>query len=222
MNDYILLADWRRQVSEIYREVRNAPAAGRRITWQEWRARRNRLFAEHSQSPLTEQQRPDFRGLKYFDHDPDLRVLGRLDRNVEQGSILMNLGQDGEICLTRVARVDFELGGVDSQLSLFWISVYGGGLFLPFRDATNGGQSFGGGRYLYDTIKGADLGVGDQEIVLDFNYAYNPSCAYNPQWVCPLPPRENYISSSIRAGELDFKASAIELLTGKNQSAIAY
>ncbi len=196
----------------MYRDVRKAPEAGRLIAWQDWRARRNRLFADHYQSPLTEQQRHDFRGLNYFDYDPAFRVIGRLDRDVENETLFMNLGQDGEICLIRVARVEFELSGVDSQLSLYWISVYGGGLFLSFRDATNGSQSFGGGRYLFDTIKGADLGVGDQEIVLDFNYAYNPSCAYHPQWVCPLPPRENYMALNVQSGELNFSTSSDDLL----------
>lgn len=205
MNDFLLLADWRRHVNDMYRDVRSAPAAGRRIAWQDWRARRNRLFAEHPQSPLTESQRREFRGLQYFDYDPLFRVIGRIDHDVENETIFMNLGQDGEICLTRIARVEFKLHDNVQRLSVFWITIYGGGIFLSFRDATNGLQSFGGGRYLYDTIKGVDLGVGEKEIVLDFNYAYNPSCAYHPKWICPLPPPENYIADSIQAGELDFQ-----------------
>ncbi len=74
-------------------------------------------------------------------------------------------------------------------------------MFLPFRDSSNGRQTFGGGRYLYDTIKGADLGVGPDEMLLDFNYAYNPSCAYNSHWVCPLAPIENQLPFSVEAGE---------------------
>jgi uncharacterized protein (DUF1684 family) len=210
MGHYLHLADWRRRIGELYRDVRIAPEAGRVIAWQDWRARRNSLFSNHFQSPLPVEQRREFQGLKYYDYDPAMRVIGRIDSDVSEESILMNLGQDGEICLTRVALVNFQLGEVENQLNLFWITTYGGGLFLSFRDATNGDHTFGGGRYLYDTIKGADLGVGDREIVLDFNYAYNPSCAYHPQWVCPLPPRENYISFPVEAGELDFKLSRNE------------
>ena len=92
-------------------------------------------------------------------------------------------------------------GGQPAELSAFWIEGYGGGLFVPFRDATSGATTYGGGRYLYDTIKGADLGAGAERIVLDFNYAYNPSCAYNDEWVCPLSPPENRLLFAVEAGE---------------------
>jgi uncharacterized protein (DUF1684 family) len=85
---------------------------------------------------------------------------------------------------------------------VYWIAGYGGGLFLPFRDATNASTTYGGGRYLYDTIKGADLGAGNDELVLDFNYAYHPSCCYNPRWVCPLAPPQNRLSFAVEAGEM--------------------
>ncbi len=90
--------------------------------------------------------------------------------------------------------------GTPLTLRAFWLTGYGGGIFLPFGDATNGSSTYGGGRYLYDTIKGADLGFGDP-LVLDFNYAYHPSCAYNPRWVCPLAPPENVLAESVEAGE---------------------
>jgi len=78
-------------------------------------------------------------------------------------------------------------------------------LFLPFRNATSGQKTYGGGRYLYDTIKGADLGIEAEEIGLDFNYDYNPSCAYNnTQWVCPLAPPENRLPFAVEAGEKVF------------------
>jgi uncharacterized protein (DUF1684 family) len=84
------------------------------------------------------------------------------------------------------------------------VQGYGGGLFLPFKDQTNRTETFGGGRYLYDTIKGADLGANEQEMLLDFNFAYNPSCAYNTQWVCPLAPQENTLNCAVIAGEKRF------------------
>ena len=104
---------------------------------------------------------------------------------------------------------------------MYWIDVYGGGLFLPFRDATCPDESYGGGRYLFDTVKGNDFlrldvsdaaaAAGDQVsgylgglVILDFNYAYNPSCAYDERWVCPLAPNENRLPVPIRAGERKF------------------
>jgi hypothetical protein len=103
-----------------------------------------------------------------------------------------------------VATVQFAIKGWAAQLSLFWIEGYGGGLFLPFKDLTSKTETFGAGRYLYDTIKGADLGADETQIVLDFNFAYNPSCAYNTRWHCPLPPAANQLAVSIRAGEMNF------------------
>ena len=88
------------------------------------------------------------------------------------------------------------------ELILYWIMGYGGGVFLPFADETNGVETYGGGRYLLDTIKGADLGTApDGRVILDFNFSYCPSCAYSPRWVCPLPPPANRLRASVRAGE---------------------
>jgi uncharacterized protein (DUF1684 family) len=78
---------------------------------------------------------------------------------------------------------------------------YGGGLWLPFSDASSGTQTYGGGRYLYDTIKGADLGIAGSDILIDFNFAYNPSCAYDVRWSCPLSPLENRLPVEVGAGE---------------------
>ena len=87
------------------------------------------------------------------------------------------------------------------SLALYWLDGYGGGVFLPFADATRGDATYGGGRYLLDTVKGADLGEADGRLVLDFNFAYNPSCSYDPRWVCPLSPPENRLDVAVRAGE---------------------
>ncbi len=113
--------------------------------------------------------------------------------------------------MTTVGRLLFTLEDVRVALSLYWLNIYGGGLFLPFRDITSPAESYGGGRYLFDTIKGSDFQAtpgasGIERILLDFNYAYNPSCAYNDRWVCPLAPFENRLQVPIRAGELKFKA----------------
>jgi len=98
-------------------------------------------------------------------------------------------------------RATFELNGRWLSLELYWLEGYGGGLFLPFSDTTSGDGTYGGGRYLLDTVKGADLGIENGRLVLDFNFAYNPSCAYDPKWVCPLAPAQNRLPIPVRAGE---------------------
>jgi uncharacterized protein (DUF1684 family) len=88
------------------------------------------------------------------------------------------------------------------DLDLYWLDAYGGGLFIPFRDATSGDESYGAGRYVLDTIKGADLGsTEDGLLVLDLNLAYQPSCSYDPRWTCPLAPPANRLDIAVRAGE---------------------
>jgi uncharacterized protein (DUF1684 family) len=95
----------------------------------------------------------------------------------------------------------FRLGESDCELELYWLDAYGGGLFVPFADATSGTETYGAGRYLLDTVKGADLGVENGRLVLDFNLAYNPSCSYDPRWACPLSPPANRLAVPVRAGE---------------------
>jgi uncharacterized protein len=105
---------------------------------------------------------------------------------------------DGIVRLERTGRVSpGELGPLD----VWWVGGYGGGVFLPLRDGSAGRTTYGGGRYLLDTIKGADLGVEEHRLVLDFNFAYNPSCAYDPRWTCPLAPAANRLPVEVRAGE---------------------
>ena len=101
----------------------------------------------------------------------------------------------------RVATAHFELDGRPQTLEVLWLDAYGGGLFLPFRDATSGSETYGGGRYLLDTVKGADLGGADGRLLLEFNFAYNPSCVYSARWACPLTPPANRLDVAIRAGE---------------------
>jgi uncharacterized protein (DUF1684 family) len=129
-----------------------------------------------------------------------LRALGHVGPADEQ-ELRLPVSRDEEIAASRVGRVRFEIRGQAAALDLFWIRGYGGGLFLPFRDATSGRSTYGAGRYLYDTIKGADLGTEDGALVLDFNFAYNPSCAYDPRWACPLAPPGNRLELAVEAGE---------------------
>lgn len=195
------LAHWRREISGLYANVRRAPVNGRSQACERFRASRDALFREYEDSPIETDKRSRFPGLKYFAYDPAWRILGAIDRNIQNDTFEVDLGSDGLMKYTRIARVRFSLWGQMASLGVFWINGYGGGLFLPFNDGTNGKSTFGGGRYLYDTIKGADLGVGSTDMVLDFNYAYNPSCAYDEQWVCPLPPPENRLVFDVLAGE---------------------
>jgi uncharacterized protein len=116
---------------------------------------------------------------------------------------------EGSVIFQRIGRARFELAGEESALELYWLHAYGGGLFLPFADATSGSETYGAGRYLLDTVKGADLGMDGAQLVLDLNFSYNPSCAYDPSWVCPLAPQANRLAVAVRAGEKAPVASAL-------------
>lgn len=187
----------------MYTDVRRCAEAEPLLTWERFWAARDGLFASHPQTPLSVAQRQDFHGVPRWDYNPAYRIVGHLDREVDPDIFHIDL-PEGPFSYTRVAKAHFEIEGKTAVLSLFWINGYGGGLFLPFRDVTNGQKTYGSGRYLYDGIKGADLGVDTDEIMLDFNYAYNPSCAYQLAYTCPLPPPENKLSFAIEAGEKQF------------------
>jgi uncharacterized protein (DUF1684 family) len=196
--DAVDLSDWRRRVFELYREVR--AGADPAEAWRIWRAGRDELFARHPQSPLPEHQRASFRGLAYFDYDPSARLHATVVP-VERVTLDIATSDNNAYRFTRFAIATFELNDEDLGLELYWLEGYGGGIYLPFADATSGTTSFGGGRYLLDTVKGADLGTVGERLVLDFNFAYNPSCAYDPRWSCPLAPPANRLAVEIRAGE---------------------
>jgi uncharacterized protein (DUF1684 family) len=198
----LALAGWRRAMAEMYALVRQSKDP--LLAWQRLIGERNHLFKNHAQSPLRSDQRAPFRQLTYFAYEPALRVIGYLDYAVEAVELAIDLAEDGLLRLRRIAAIHFDMPGQAAELSLFWVQGYGGGLFLPFKDKTNQTETFSGGRYLYDTIKGADLGAGKDEIVLDFNFAYNPSCAYDARWVCPLAPQENSLGMAVTAGEKRF------------------
>ena len=165
--------------------------------WRRWRERRDELFRTHPQSPA-----PGHDPLQYFAYDPAWRItaaLRDLDRDPEPVAIGASGGET--ILFRPFALAELDFGERPSSLELYWLESYGGGVFLPFRDVTNGRKTYGGGRYLLDTVKGADLGSDGDRLLLDFNFAYNPSCAYAPQWVCPLAPPANSLDVAVRAGE---------------------
>jgi len=185
-------------VFALYAEIRAASEPEQ--AWERWRATRDELFARHPQTPLTDADRATFTGLAYFDYDPALRVVARVEAAPPTTSELSSSGAEG-ILFDRIGRAWFELAGARHALELYWLSAYGGGLFLPFRDGTSGNETYGGGRYLLDTVKGADLGITPQSLTLDFNFSYHPSCSYQPAWVCPLPPPANTLPVPVFAGE---------------------
>jgi uncharacterized protein (DUF1684 family) len=196
--DLIALADWRRQIAGLYRDVREQ--AEPEDAWHHWRQVRDNLFGNHAQSPLPEPDRNSFSGLQYYPYDPEARVLAEIE-NVPPERYEIPSSGEGTYAFIRFATVGFQLYGESLHLELYWMEGYAGGIFLSFRDETSGRETYGAGRYLLDTIKGADLGTQRDKLILDFNFAYNPSCAYNPKWVCPLAPPPNRLSVQVQAGE---------------------
>lgn len=206
LQDRLTLADWRRRVAALYAEVRAMSATDPGVGLQHWRAVRERLFREHPQSPVPRPERPGFRA-HHFEHDPRLRFEVAIEPAPppDPGALALTLPNSGTATLSfqRIGSVRLPLPDGERRLSLFWMAGYAGGLFLPFRDATNGTDTYGAGRYLIDAAKSADLGANPDTdaLILDFNFAYQPSCAFDPRWACPLAPPENRLDVAIRAGE---------------------
>jgi uncharacterized protein len=196
MNELELL-DWKRRIFGLYAEIRASddPERG----WRQWREVRDDLFRTHPQSPLPAAQRSAYGGVPLYDYDPALRVLGTIEEAERERREVASSGES-PFSFTRFARVRFELAGPQS-LDLLWLDGYGGGVYLSFADATSGTETYGACRYLLDTVKGSDLGEQDGRLVLDFNFAYNPSCSYDPRWACPLAPPGNRLNVAVRVGE---------------------
>ena len=212
MSDYLDLYDYRRRVGSIYRSRNNSIMANEdaETVWQHFRKGRDELFASHPQSALDIEQRRSFKTLPYFPYNPTMRFVVGVVPHEHPTQQTITMSATETMTMLTIGHVDFVVEGEQTSLSLYWLDIYGGGLFLPFRDATCPKESYGGGRYLFDTIKGSDFVTlpdehGQQRILLDFNYAYNPSCAYNDAWVCPLAPIENRLKVAIRAGEMKYR-----------------
>jgi uncharacterized protein len=191
------LLDWKRRVFALYAAIRSMPPES---GWELWRETRDELFRSHPQSPLPAERRASFRGLEYWPYDPEARVLAELE-DVEAPPEPITTSGTEPILFRPFARASFELRGEALSLEVAWLAAYGGGVFLSFRDTTSGHETYGGGRYVLDTVKGADLGDEDGRLVLDFNFSYNPSCSYDPGWVCPLAPPANRLPLPVEAGE---------------------
>jgi uncharacterized protein (DUF1684 family) len=189
------LADWRRRVAALYAAARSRPDPEE--GWRTWRDGRDDLFATHPESPLGEAARATFSGLPYAPYDPALRFETRLDAASPERLAVPTAG-DGVVPFDRIGTVHL---GALGRLDVWWLAGYGGGIFLPLRDGTAGQGTYGGGRYLLDTVKGADLGDDGERLVVDLNFAYHPSCAYDPRWSCPLAPEGNRVAARADAGE---------------------
>lgn len=196
MSQTLELLDYRRQVAEQYARARSGGDG--RGKWQAWRDDRDRLLATHPQSPI--EDRATFPGLPYFDYDPKWRLIGSFSP-ADDEEVVVSHSDEGSTSFRRAGQVSFKFGDRTHTLNVMWLNAYGGGVFLPFRDATNGHITYGGGRYLLDTVKGADLGHTGEGMVLDFNYAYHPSCVHSPRWSCPLAPPGNTLDIEVTAGE---------------------
>jgi uncharacterized protein (DUF1684 family) len=196
----LAVLDWRRRVAALYAEVRatDDPATAHTI----WRRGRDRLFLDHPASPLLSADRASFAGLRYAAYDPSLRFTLDVDTTGPGADLEVATGTDGLVTFRRLGHIEVPAVG---NLDVWWLLGYGGGLFLPVKDPNP--ETYGGGRYLLDTVKGADLGGelhadGTATLLVDLNFAYNPSCAYDPAWACPLAPPGNTVSQPINAGEL--------------------
>jgi uncharacterized protein (DUF1684 family) len=197
------LVDWRRRVGDLYR-------GGGPDGLKRFRDGRDDLFRTHPQSPIEPDERDSFNGLRYFAHQPAYRVPARFEPGDGSELVIETGGQDGAVRFRRAGRLVFSLDGVECRLTTLSLVQYAGGLFLPFRDATSGRETYGGGRYLFDTAKNTDglvlaIKPGSPDVTIDFNFAYNASCAYSPRWACPLAPPENHLKVAVRAGELSYK-----------------
>lgn len=200
MGEVEQLWQWRQTITDLYHEVRAHADAS--AAWRMWCDTRAKLFRTHPQSPIELEDRENYTGPPMFAYDPAFRITTRL-ASVKPERLTIATGADGEVSMRAFARTEGLEGRLGGELTLYWIEGYGGGVFLPFTDATSGTETYGGGRYLLDTIKGADLGniQPDGSLTLDFNFSYFPSCAYSSRYVCPLAPSGNRLTREVRAGE---------------------
>ena len=192
------LADWRRSVGELYAQVRaiSEPAEAHAF----WRTGRDELFRTHPQSPLRPDDPLRASGLSYWPYDERLRFELEVAPERDGPVRHVETGRGVTTTLRRIGELELP-APLDATVALWWLEEYSGGLFLPLRDGTANRTSYGAGRYLLDTAKGADLGGEGSTLVVDCNFLYHPSCRYSPEWLCPLAGSENTIAAEVRAGE---------------------
>ncbi|MFD7155033.1 DUF1684 domain-containing protein [Kribbella sp. NPDC059898] len=192
----LAVGDWRRRVFELYAAVRAEPDPAK--AHAHWQTTRNNLLTHHPASPVPGQDRAMYRGAPVASYNPQFRYETTIDTDVKPDSWEFQSATDGVIPFSLVGTLHLPIGNLD----VWWLESYGGGLFIPVKDRNQ--QTYGGGRYLIDTVKGADLGsdLSTGRFVVDLNFAYNPSCAYSPDWTCPLAPPTNTLDTDLPVGEL--------------------
>ena len=171
---------------------------------QQFREQIDAFMQQHPQSPIEPEQRQSFSGLRYFPENTALIIETALDADVDQ-SLLEIPTNTGEVKqFRRFGRFTLTVDGKHAALTVL-SNPDGSDLFLPFRDQTSGKESYGAGRYLDDSRPGI-VEIGRNEYRIDFNFSYNPFCAYSADFSCPLPPPENWLTVPIRAGEMAFSS----------------
>ncbi len=165
----------------------------------EWRKERDAFFKSHPRSPLTAKEKKTFRGLKYFSFNPQYVFSEQIERysfHINNpryyATFLTNKGTNKRYI--RYGKFHFRLNGKEYSIEIYK-SILSDNLFIPFKDKTNGKETYEGGRYLEAEI------LPGYRAVLDFNMAYPPTCAYSDKYVCVLPPKENMLEVEMRAGE---------------------
>jgi uncharacterized protein (DUF1684 family) len=220
--ELVELADWRRRVADLYAAIRGEAHRDPEAAWRRWRDAREDLYRTHSQSPVPAADRAAFHA-RHWPYDPRWRFEAVIEVEPEESgghdsnaavalaaepffgglTIALPVSTGGDEALERIGSVTIPFAAGARRLGVYWMSGYAGGLFLPFGDVTNGRETYGAGRYLLDAAKSADLGPGraSGSLVLDFNFSFHPSCAFDPRWSCPLTPPENRLDLAIEAGE---------------------
>ncbi len=162
------------------------------------RAEKDEFFATHRQSPIPPEKRDNFEGLAYFDPDPAYRVEATVTKFDQPEQVHLDTSDGRSIRYNRAFEFEFELDGETLTLAGYRQDT-DDAVFVPFRDKTTGQESYKDGRYIELEVEGT-LEDGER-IVIDFNLAYSPFCAYSETFSCPLPPEENWLEVVVPAGE---------------------
>lgn len=170
------------------------------------RQRKAQFYADHPQSPLPADHRGQFEGLDYFPPDPAFRFRLPLHEYDPRETIVVETTTDGTQAYLRWAEFRFEIDGTDLSLQAYKAGRDENRLWVPFRDATSGETTYGGGRYLDLEADEHRTAVGHW--ILDFNQAYNPYCAYADHYECPLVPIQNWLDVPVEAGEKAYEPPA--------------
>jgi uncharacterized protein (DUF1684 family) len=169
---------------------------------REQRHQKDHYFGENPRSPLPAEEREAFEGLNYYPIDPDYRFEVELERYDDPDTVTVGTSTDGEQEYLEWGQFTVEIDGEDVAIQAYKSDPDDDRLWVPFRDATSGDETYGAGRYL--DLEPEQHRTDEGAWVLDFNEAYNPTCAYSDRYECPLPPMDNWLDVAIEAGEKDY------------------